>query len=226
MEQAEDVASIAPAPVFVDDTGRRRRLTRRVGRVLLVGFTAYIGLVMMGFARDPRLGPLHLPTIGLPDLGLPAPLVLGEETTRSPSATELEVSTAGASEGDVRSAPSSRGRPAPSSGSGTAPPLLSTSPSGVAPARGSGPTQPSAGSGTTTTSTSTTTTSTTSTRAASPTSSTTTTVTTAPSTSSTTSSTTPGQGPVSAKGPDGSGPPGQGTEPRGQQRKTTAATGG
>jgi hypothetical protein len=213
MEQAEDVESLAPVPVFADDTGRRRKLTRRVGRVLLVGSTAYIGLLVLGFASDPRLGPLHLPTIGFPDLGLmipPAPLVLGEQTTRSPSEAGIEVSTAGASDGDVGSAPSS-------GGSGTGTPGRSTSPSGVAPAPGSAPTGRPPGSGTTTTSTSTTTT-TTSIRGASPTSSTTTPTTTAPSTPSTTSPTTPGQGPVSAKGPDGSGPPGQ-------QRRTTTTTG-
>ncbi|HEV3362605.1 MAG TPA: hypothetical protein VG795_00430, partial [Acidimicrobiia bacterium] len=70
MEQAEDVTSLAPAPVFVDDTGRRRKLTRRVARVLLVGFSAYIGLLVMGFTGDHRLGPIHLPTVGFADLGL------------------------------------------------------------------------------------------------------------------------------------------------------------
>jgi hypothetical protein len=220
VEQAEDLASLAPAPVFVDDTGRRRRLTRRVGRVLLVGFAAYIGLVMMGFARDPRLGPLHLPTIGLPDLGLvipPAPLVLGEQTTGSPAAAEIEVSTAGASAGDVQSGPSSGVRPAAINSRGTGVSGPRTSPSGLAPAPRSPATMPPAGSGATTTSTSATTT--TAGRGNSPKATTTSTAPTASLTPSTTTPTTPGQGPVSAKGPDGSGPPGQ-------QRKTTSTTGG
>lgn len=225
MEQVEDVVSLAPAPVFVDDTGRRRRASRRVGRVLLLGFTAYLGLVVMGFARDPHLGPLQLPTIGLPDLGLmipPDPLILGEETTRRPSAADIEVSTA-ASDGDVVQSPPSGGRPAPSSGRGTETPGHSSPPSGVSPAPGLAPTGIPAGSGTTTTSTSTTTT--TRPRGNSPTSSTTTTATTAPAEPSTAAPTTPGQGPVSAKGPDGSGPPGYGNEAPGQQRKTTPGTG-
>ena len=220
MEQAEDVASLAPAPVFVDDTGRRRKLTRRVGRILLVGFTAYIGLVMMGFARDPRLGPLHLPAIGLGDLGLiipPAPVVLGEQTTGSTAAAEIEVSTTGATAGDVGPGPSSSARPAANNSRGTGASGRGTSPSGLDPAPGSPPTMPPAGSGTTTTSTSATTT--TASRGNSPKATTTTTATTASSTPTTTTPTTPGQGPVSAKGPDGSGPPGQ-------QRKTTSTTGG
>ena len=221
MEQAEDVGTVAPAPVFVDDTGRRRVVTGRVARVLLVCLTAYIGLLVMGFARDPRLGPLNLPTIGFPDLGLmipPAPMVLGEQTERSHSAPEIKVSTAGASDGDARSAPSSGRRPAPGSDSGTGTPGLSTSPSGVAPARASAPTGQPAGSGTTTTSTSATTS--TSTPGDNP-EATSTPVTTAPTTPSNTTPTTPAQGPVSAKGPDGSGPPGYGTQSPGQERKAT-----
>ncbi len=223
MEQAEDVGTLAPVPVFVDDTGRRRVVTGRVARVLLVCLTAYIGLLVMGFARDPRLGPLNLPTIG-PELGLmipSAPMVLGEQTERSPSAREIKVSTAGASVGDARSAPSSGRRPAPGSDSGTGTPGLSTSPSVVAPARESAPTGQPSGSGTTTT---TSTTTSTSTPGDNP-EATTTPVTTAPTTPPTTSPTTPAQGPVSAKGPDGSGPPGYGTEPPGQERKATKTAG-
>jgi hypothetical protein len=218
VEQFEDAASLAPVPVFVDDTGRRRRLTRRIGRVLLVGFCAYIGLVMMGFARDPRLGALHLPTIGLPDLGLmipPTPLVLGEQTTRAAADNEIEVSTAGASDGDL-AAPASGGPSVPSSGGAPGP---STKPGGVAPVPGPTPGRPP-GPGSSTTSTSTTTTTTA--RTDSPTTS----ATTAPSTPASTIPTPPGQGSVTAKGPDGSGPPGRAADPPGQQRKTTTTTAG
>lgn len=225
MEKIEDVVNLAPVPVFVDDTGRRRRLTRRVGRLLLIGFTAYIGLVAMGFARDPRLGPLHLPTIGLSDLGLmipPAPFVLGEQTTRTPATTEIEVSTAGAPDGGVPAAASSGGRPGPNSGRISETPGRSTSPSGGT--HPTGPATPGLPAGSSATTSSTATTTTTVSRGHSPKSTTTTTATTAPSTPSTTSPAAPGQGPVSAKGPDGSGPPGQGTEPPGQQRRTTTTT--
>ena len=60
--------SPAAPPVFVDDTGRRRALTRRGVRVLVVGFAGYLALLAAGFAGDPHLGPLGLPTFGLPEV--------------------------------------------------------------------------------------------------------------------------------------------------------------
>src|SRR5438445_7412038 len=75
-----------PPPVFVDDGGRRRALARRAGRLLVLGFVGYLGLLAAGFAGDPHLGPLALPTFGVPSLGLApqsAPQVLGEATTQA-----------------------------------------------------------------------------------------------------------------------------------------------
>ncbi|MEW6477493.1 MAG: hypothetical protein AB1679_35025 [Actinomycetota bacterium] len=217
--------TVAQPPVFVDDTGRRRILTRRAGRIVVIGFTAYLGLVALGFARDPRVGPIHLPTFGLPSLGLmipPAPTVLGEQATRTYSEAEGDSGPA-APRPDGEAGPQGSG-PAPG---GTAtppatPPAGVTSPAGVTPAAtpagrpaapGKAPTSsttapPSSTSSTSTTSSSTSTTST---------------------TTSSTTSTMPGagqgqgqgqgqaNGPTSAKGPDGSGAPGQ-------ARKTTTTT--
>src|SRR5438270_4493782 len=76
------------APVFVDDSGRRRTLARRAGRLLVLGFVGYLGLLGAGFARSPHLGRLALPTFGLPSL-VPAPespaTVLGEAASRAAS---------------------------------------------------------------------------------------------------------------------------------------------
>src|SRR5690242_1481446 len=75
-----------PFPVFVDDTGRRRTLARRAGRALVVGFAGYLGLLAAGFAHNPHLGPVMLPTFGVPGIvhtPQPPATVLGEATTRS-----------------------------------------------------------------------------------------------------------------------------------------------
>jgi hypothetical protein len=58
----------ARPPVFVDDTGRRRALVRRAGRLVALGFVGYLALLAAGCARDPRLGAIGLPTFGLPSL--------------------------------------------------------------------------------------------------------------------------------------------------------------
>jgi hypothetical protein len=205
--------SAAQSPVFVDDTGRRRILTRRAGRIVVIGFTGYLGLVALGFARDPRVGPVHLPTFGLSSLGLmvpPAPPVLGEQATRT--AAEDQPGS-----GEQATGPDDQAERAatPAGGGGTAP-LRPTTPPGSVPtasAPAGGPTAP----GKTTPTTGV------------PASSTNSTVpTTSATTSSTTTSTTspgPGQGQgqgsesASTKGPDGSGPPGQ-------LRKTTTTTAG
>jgi hypothetical protein len=201
--------SAAQPPVFVDDTGRRRILTRRAGRVVVLGFTGYLGLVALGFARDPRVGPISLPTFGLSSLGLmvpPAPTALGEEATRTASEAGGE-------------APSRHPAATPAVGGtatpGTDTPIGASSPAST-PARSTAPgkatTSPTTGAPASSTSSTSTTTASTST------------------TSSTTSSTTrtlpghaqgqgQGSGSATAKGPDGSGAPGQ-------LRKTTSTTAG
>ena len=197
--------SDAQPPVFVDDTGRRRILTRRAGRVVVVGFTAYLGRVALGFARDPKIGPIQLPTFGLPSLGLmipPAPTVLGEQATRTASEKQVDP-------GENGSGPDPGGgttTPEASLPTGVSSPAAATAGRPAAPGRST--TSPTTGPPASTSSTSTTSSSTSA-------------------TSSTTTSTTTmqgqgqGQGSETAatKGPDGGGPPGQ-------LRKTTSTTAG
>ena len=244
MAPAEDTsASLAPAPVFVDDTGRRRALTRRVGRILVIGFTAYLGLLVVGFARDPRIGPIHLPTFGLPTLGLlapPAPSALGEQTSRTDTAADLDIATAGAPARPPLAPGRSGSSPmAPEGGGGTGagpiPALLPTT-SGDASGPAPSPAADTDGGATPTTSAPTTTTTTTRNPGNGTKPSTTTTSTTAPATTTSpttvpTTAPTPDPergsgrdseqdtGPAAAKGPDGTGAPGQ-------QRKTTTTTAG
>jgi hypothetical protein len=214
------------APVFVDDTGRRRTLTRRAVRILVIGFAGYLGLLVAGFARDPHLGALGLPTFGLPGLvhSDPPPTVLGESTSRTPAgaattgvdpaAEPVAARPAGAGSGGRAAKPVTA---APTPGRGTTTPTTAvppssggaggaTPPSGAAAAPTTTTTAPAGGHGKGTTTTST-----------SPTSTSTTTV--------------PGQNPgqgsssgtTSGKGPDGSGPPGQTRRPT---TTTTAGTAG
>jgi hypothetical protein len=189
--------SAAQSPVFVDDTGRRRILTRRAGRIVVIGFTGYLGLVALGFARDPQVGPVHLPTFGLPSLGLmvpPAPPLLGEQATGHDDQAERKATPAGGGgpaslrpttpPGSTPTASAPTGRPAPDK----------TTPTTGVPASSTNSTVPTTSSTTSSTTTSTT-------------------------------SPGPGQGQgqgsgsASTKGPDGSGPPGQ-------LRKTTTTTAG
>ena len=115
MEGSEDITEQpATTPVFVDDTGRRRALARRAGRLLAVGFVGYLGLLGAGFAHDPRLGPLALPTFGLPSLvhtPQPPASVLGEATTRTAS-DGGDGTSSGASKGTRAGDSSHRGAPA------------------------------------------------------------------------------------------------------------------
>jgi hypothetical protein len=206
MERPEDCSVIpTTAPVFVDDSGRRGTLARRAARILMVGFTAYLGLLGAGLARDPRLGPLHLPTFGLPTLALappPAPAVLGGQTARTATDTEVAAGATEASPSGAPPAVTATGAgtgPAGGTGSAARVPVVTrravVTPTTTAPTTTTGaPTDPGQGSkGSTTT-----------------TSSTTTPVTT-PAGQSTTV--------ASGKGPDGSGPPGQ------ERKPTTPTTG-
>lgn len=209
-------------PVFVDDTGRRRTLSRRFGRLLVLGFVAYLALLAAGVARDPRLGPLALPTFGLPELIQPerAPTVLGEILVQTgtegaegsgPAADRTSTKTSRTEEHGSK--PSVTTTPAVTSGTSPTTSSTSFSPGG----------QP--GPGSTTSSPTATTTSTTNGRGSKPSDTTTTTL----PTTSTSTTTLPGQGQgqgqgqaqgsgtASGKGPEGAGPPGQ-------QRKTTTTT--
>lgn len=205
MEHAED-PHLATRPVFVDDTGRRRTLTRRAGRVLVAGFAGYLGLLAIGVARDPRLGPLALPTIGRPAFHpAPAPAGLGGTTER----TAAEATDAGADTAVLFATVQAGGVGLPSGG---AVPGL--------PARGSA--VPSGVQAPTTTTTRPTTTTSAPGRSGGGSQPTTTTTTMSSSTTTTTTTTgTPGQesGSATAKGPDGDGAPGQ------DRRATTNTTG-
>jgi hypothetical protein len=211
------------APVFVDDTGRRRTRARRAGRLLVLGFIGYLALLGAGFARDPHLGPLPLPTFGMPSLVHtpdPPATVLGEATTRP---TTGSAETAGDGQTPASSSKAGRTvdtshRAAPTGEGGAA------STAGTGPAGGStGPTGAPAGSPagqpatTSTTSGSTTTTTSPSTTTGHGKGTTTTTTTTGPSSTTTTTTTqsASGQGAnaSSGKGPDASGPPGQARRP-------------
>jgi hypothetical protein len=219
VEQFDDTAVDPGAPpVFVDDTGRRRTRARRVGRILVLGFVGYLALLAAGFARDPKLGAIGLPTFGLPGLVHPqsAPTVLGEATT-GPSPD-----TAGAG-GDetLNLVPSKatraidtsrRATPGPAGGGGAGPGAGQPTPGPV-------PAAPATGQPAPTTTTSTTPTTVPANPGHGSKGSTTTTSTTPTTTPTTTTTTPPGQAnAASAKGPDGSGPPGQ------LRRATTGTT--
>jgi len=201
----------SPLPVFVDDSGRRRALARRVGRLVALGFVGYLALLAAGFARDPRLGAIGLPTFGLPGLVHPgaAPAVLGESATRSASAG-ADPADPGNSTQPGRSDQKPRNG-GPVDRPTAAPVHAATAPSGGT-TTGPGPTATNP----TTSTTGVTTTTGPAATGHSPKGSTTTTTspttTTTPTTTSTTSPAGPGNSGSStptAKGPDGSGPPGQ-----------------
>ena len=217
--------SPAAPPVFVDDSGRRRAITRRAVRVLLAGFAGYLALLVAGFAHDPHLGAIGLPTFGLPNLIHPAPpaTVLGESSTRAAAQAEGGGDGQAAEGADAAHAADDRARstasPAATSPTGRLTPTTArtagpTTPAGSTPAGATPPaTSPTVPTTTTTT----------------PSNghgkgTTTTTAPTTTTTTPTTAPTGPGQGSgsasgvTSAKGPDGSGPPGQ------QRRPTTTTT--
>ena len=54
----------APAPVFVDDTGRRHRAVRVVGWVIGVVVVAYLALLGISLVGSPGIVPLSLPALG------------------------------------------------------------------------------------------------------------------------------------------------------------------
>jgi len=212
-------------PVFVDDTGRRRARLRRAGRIVLLVFVGYLGLLGAGFARNPHLGPLGLPMFGMPSLVHapdPPASVLGEATTRAAS----DGATTG---GESVAAADSKGRAGETTrrtvpagdrpgqtGAGSTP---TTVPAGGSASPKAAPATPPASPPATTSTTSGSMTTTTghgkgtTTTTTDPTS--TTTTTTAPSPS--------GQGTsaTSGKGPDGSGPPGQARRPTTTTSPTT-----
>ena len=99
-------AETAPPPVFVDDTGRRRRRGQRVGRVVGACFLSYVLLLGASLARAPWVPRVTLPGVGsllAPDD--PVPPRLGPDALSSPL-PELRPAAAPATGGrSLRSSP-------------------------------------------------------------------------------------------------------------------------
>jgi hypothetical protein len=70
---SEPESDLGRFPVFVDDTGRRRRWVRWVGWGIGVLAASYIALFALSLASSPTLLPLSIPGIGrlLPNAGAP-----------------------------------------------------------------------------------------------------------------------------------------------------------
>jgi hypothetical protein len=63
MDRSEHGSMRACVPVFVDDSGSRRRLTRFVCRLIPIGVVAYLTLLGAGLVGDPRLSEPGLPAL-------------------------------------------------------------------------------------------------------------------------------------------------------------------
>src|SRR5438067_12879941 len=67
----------APAPVFVDDSGRRHRVVRAIGWVLGAVVAGYLGLLGVSLVGSPGFVPLSLPALGRILPGPAAPQIAG-----------------------------------------------------------------------------------------------------------------------------------------------------
>ncbi|HZT65211.1 MAG TPA: hypothetical protein VFA11_05430 [Acidimicrobiales bacterium] len=78
--------AVQARPVFVDETGRRRRRAARAGRTLAVLIVAYLVLLGISFARPPWAPRLSLPGVGtvLGPAGQHRPPSLGPSAKVSP----------------------------------------------------------------------------------------------------------------------------------------------
>ncbi|GAA1599605.1 hypothetical protein [Actinoplanes couchii] len=128
----EVIAVPEPAPVFVDSTGRRSRLLRRVALAFGVVLIGYVGLVSVSLAGGPISSSAVLPLPGLDDE--PEPEATPPPTPEpAPSATAsariLESATRTPEQRRPIAAPTSRkASPVPSK-SPTPKPSVSTAPS-------------------------------------------------------------------------------------------------
>lgn len=85
----------APAPVFVDDSGRRHRAVRVFGWLVGVVMVGYLALLAISLVGSPGLVPLSLPALGRILPGPGAPPIAGT-SSRSHTRPELVVPTAAA----------------------------------------------------------------------------------------------------------------------------------
>jgi hypothetical protein len=122
-------STVGDRPVFVDPTGRRRRLFTVVGILLGVAITAAFALLIAGVLGAP---PVPLPGLPVSDQGVQerAPAVPVEATPAGPSQSQSPVPP-----GRVPAAPAPSGTP---SVTGAAP--SSQAPSATPTARGNRPT--------------------------------------------------------------------------------------
>lgn len=109
-----------PRPVFLDETGRRRRAVRRTGTAVGAVFLVYIAALVASFARAPFVRQLSLPGGGSPVLGPSShPPALGDNARTSP-APDLRLTVPPTTTTPTTAGGSGRG---PSSSGATTPPL-------------------------------------------------------------------------------------------------------
>jgi len=226
--QGSPGAAALGTPVFVDDSGRRRRRARRWGRLLGLLCLAYLALVGASFARAPWLSRILLPGVA-ELLPLPAPQVADPAPFNSPSSAPALPSPGSQATTNRAKPPTTTGLPGrtttPAAATiGSAQPIApGNEPAPAVPAPSGTPAAPGGPGGQTMTPTTTATTTTTAAHGPSksePTSSTSTSTPASPTTTpTTTAASQPGQGSSTASpnGPDGQGPPGQ-------LRKSTSTT--
>jgi hypothetical protein len=133
-------ARVGAAPVFVDDSGRRRRIGRLVASSVVVAIAAYTAVIALNLAGVPLVGNVAPP--GVDRLARPVgdtPVVTGPSTevvTLPPPPPSSDGTTPGpADEDDPSAATGSTAAPDP-----TAPSTTTTAPTPTTTVRGHGPT--------------------------------------------------------------------------------------
>jgi hypothetical protein len=210
-------AAVAPGgtPVFVDDSGRRRRRARRLGRLLGLLCLGYLALVGTSVARAPWLSRILLPGVA-ELLPLPAPQAADPVLANGPASAPTLASPGSQATTKGAKPPATTRRP----GGTTAPPPATTaSAQPISSGNGPAPAFPAPSSTPGMTPTTTETTATTAQGTSKPKSTSTSTSSSTPTTLTTTPPSQPGQGSSTAspRGLDGQGPPGQ-------LRKSTTTT--
>lgn len=149
-----------PAPVFVDDTGRRHRFVRGFGWILAAVITVYLALLTVSLVGSPGLVPLSLPAVGRVLPGPAAPLLsdgsragrtAGELVPTAATPAARVPAGAGTAVVSAAQAPSGQSQLATRARSGTPAPAPTTAPHATATPAPT-PTHTSQGKSTTTTS--------------------------------------------------------------------------